>query len=88
MKEKWKRISIALTEREIDMLKVAKKYFGLNNREILMGTIGVIWDSITKKYKKEYGKKWEKHQKKIKEKILKNKLSPGKKIIRQKLKIG
>jgi len=84
MKEKWKRISIALTEKEIDMLKVAKKYFGLNNREILMGAIGVIWDSIPKKYKKEYEKQWEKHQKKIKEKILKNKLSSHKKLDKNK----
>lgn len=66
MKNKWKRISIALTEKELDMLRVVKNYYGINNREILTETITVIWEEIPKKYKKEYEKKWGKQNKKIK----------------------
>lgn len=56
MKGKWKRISIALTEKELDMLKIVKNYYGVNNREILTGMITVIWEEIPKKHKKEYEK--------------------------------
>ena len=71
-KDKWTRISIALTKRELEMLKIVKNWFGVNSRDMVRFLIGSVWDDIPKKYKKKLEEKQgnlEKQKKKVKRKI-------------------
>ena len=74
MGKEWKRISVALTEEEIEVLKLVKTYYKLNNREILMGAVNVVCEEIPDGYKKKLENKQKKKQmEKIKDTLLKGK---------------
>ncbi|MCL5408718.1 MAG: hypothetical protein M1135_01665 [Candidatus Omnitrophica bacterium] len=71
MKQKWKRISIALEPHELDMLTIVKKYFNINIREMIQSLFDVIWSDIPSKYKKDFNKKWGTKEKAVKRKFKK-----------------
>ncbi|MCL5408719.1 MAG: hypothetical protein M1135_01670 [Candidatus Omnitrophica bacterium] len=58
MRQNWQRITIALTEKEADKLKVVKKYLNMNSHQIMQRLIEIGWEKIQGKYKKNFEKKW------------------------------
>ena len=66
---KWKKIGIAVTERELEMVKIVKKSTKLNSRELFIGIVSMLWDDVPKKYKKKFIEKYEEQKKRVKKKI-------------------
>ena len=77
MRKEWKRISVALTEKEINTLKLVKNYYKLNNREILMGAVNVVCEEIPDEYKESLEDE-ESQKEKIKDRLLKRKKNKAK----------
>ena len=63
---------MALTEKELDMLKIVKDYYGINSREVIQGVFSATWDEIPKSRKKSFENKWKKEKKKIGVKFKRN----------------